>query len=240
MNSSPFALEPNARESNWLGIPVGTLRLVDPAWLPEGAAIAAAAAESDYQMVVLAAATPVAIDGFIALGALAEYGASVQTVRDRLPVSRHFNTVSISQDHWSVLNDLLEYSAPTRFSRDPRIGPSLAKQRKLEILRERQQTSSGHGVLAFSSGGVCVGFQYSFVEDETYMLYELAVLAPGARGVVAAEMIAHNVAAAAERDLVFDRVSTLVYADNRAAIGFFAHIGLQPTGQQLWHYHLWI
>lgn len=240
MDALPFRIEKNAVESNWLGVPVGTLHLSDPTWRPDGAAIATAAAQEGHRLVILATAEPVSIGGFVDLGTLAEYEAPARIVRERLPASRHFEAVPLGRQHWPLLHALLDHAAPTRFTRDARIGTELAKQRKLEILRTRLESSQGHGVLAFSASHVCSGFQYSFVEDGAYVLYELAVAAAFSRGVVAAEMIASNVTAATERGLAFNRVSTLVYSDNQPAIGFFGHLGLQPTGRRLCHYHLWV
>ncbi len=240
MDAPPFRIETNAVESNWLRVPVGTLQLSDPTWRPDGAAIAAAAAREGHRLVILATAEPVSIEGFVDLGTLAEYEAPARVVRKRLPASRHFEAVRLGRQHWSLLHELLDHAAPTRFSRDARIGAELAKQRKLEILRARLESSLGHGVLAFSTSRICSGFQYSFVEDGSYILYELVVVAPFSKGVVAAEMIASNLAAAAGRGVAFERVSTLVYSDNQPAIDFFAHLGLRATGRRLCHYHLWI
>ena len=235
-----FRLDENAAESAHFGIKVGEVCGIDPASLPDAGAIADAGRRAGFRLLTLAVGAPVSIAGFVYVGTLDEYRAPVAIVRDLLPSSRHFPIVALEDGGWDRLPALLDAAAPTRFSRDARIDPERVTRRKLAILRERHARGQAYAAFAFATTGACLGFQYSYVDRRAFTLYELVVPAERMKGLVAAELVAHNLEAAIAGGAPLDAVTTLVYADNQPSIQFWARLGLRPTGRGLFHYHHWL
>jgi hypothetical protein len=232
-----FSIEPNAFVSGTLADRVGVLHVPDPSLLPAdaGVRITDAARRQGLQLVTFSSERPMTLSGFADLGRLDEYAGPASDLRTRLRVSGHFPIVPLTPERWPLVETLLDYAAPTRFSRDPRLTSAIVRRHKLMLLRHHYLRSPEYSLLALSVEHGPLGLQASYVRDASFVLYELMTRT----GLVAAELLAANLDLLQRRRPEITDVRTHIYSDNPASIAFFTRLGLRPTGQRTHHYHLW-
>jgi hypothetical protein len=241
VKASPLVhIEPDTAETSALGIPVGRLEPIDPARLPSGDVIASAARQAGYALVTLATPIPAAVSRFRHMGTLLTYAGNVEALRSGLPAARRFQTVFLEDSNWELVTRMLGHAAPTRFSRDPHIQPERVRERKLNILRGLHARGRGVGAFALADPDDCVGFLYSYVHGGTLTFYELMTAQRSGRALVALDLIAATLGTFSASGFAFERVSAAIYADNDRSRAFFTRLGLEQTGDETFHYHLWV
>lgn len=236
-----FRLERNVFDSGVLAPNVGILRHDDAtALLPhDGGEIADAGRRAGYDLITLASSRPMSLDGFVYLGTTEEYATTVADLDRHLPRSDHFLLEHVDAGGWAAVELLLDHGAPTRFRRDEKLTPDTATRHKMINIKARAARSPEYSVLARSRSGEPLGFQCSFVQDRTFVVYELMIGSRAARGVIASELLRENVNALRRHQPAIEAVMALVYTDNTESIAFLTGLGFQATGRLTSHYHLW-
>jgi RimJ/RimL family protein N-acetyltransferase len=161
--------------------------------------------------------------------------------RCRLAPPRHGIRALASDADWDLVEQLLRFSAPTRFSTDRNITEATVRRHKLSLLKGHVENR--HGVVALSypieNPAQSVGYHSTSLEDDHVLLYEIAVDPAFRRGAAAINLVRYNLERLAESYPGAERVVTRIYEDNIASLQLFARLDMTPTGRLFHYYHCW-
>ena len=162
---------------------------------------------------------------------------SALAVLDRFP--QKYRTRALAEDDWPTVAALYRQASPTRFSRDPAIGPARALRHKLKCLRTYWQNFPGFFLVALGSRDEVVSVQGCMPQEDQFDLYESVVSADSRTGFALAAMLRANLDLCRQRFPRLTRIVTRIYCDNPVSIQYYQKLGMLHTGSD-WFYHLWL
>ena len=158
-------------------------------------------------------------------------------VLDRFP--RKYRTRALAEGDWPAVAALYRQASPTRFSRDPAIGPDRALRHKLKCLRTYWQNCPDFFLVALDSGDEVVSVQGCLPREDQFDLYESVVSTAARTGFALAAMLRANLDVCRQRFPLLTRMVTRIYSDNPVSIQYYRKLGMVHSGCD-WFYHLWI
>jgi acyl carrier protein len=158
-------------------------------------------------------------------------------VLDRFPPK--YRTRALAEGDWPAVAALYRQASPTRFSRDPAIGPARAHRHKLKCLRAYWQNFPGFFLVALGPREEIVSVQGCMPREDHFDLYESVVSADSRTGFALAAMLRANLDLCRQRFPLLTRTVTRIYSDNPVSIQYYRKLGMVHTGSD-WFYHLWL
>ncbi len=150
-----------------------------------------------------------------------------------------YRTRALAEGDWPAIAALYRQASPTRFSRDPAIGPARALRHKLKCLRTYWQDFPGFFLVALGSRDEVVSVQGCMPREGWFDLYESVVSADSRTGFALAAMLRTNLELCRQRFPLLTGIVTRIYSDNPVSIQYYRKLGMVHTGSD-WFYHLWL
>ena len=200
------------------------------------------ARKEGFQMVSLKSSEPITCSHFQPVGTLLEFTATIEGMWEHLQdVPLRGLIRKIEPCDWPGIEDLLQFSSPTRFSKDSRLSPETVQRHKLRMLQVYAEKHPDSSLVTFTDKNLkpVAGLQVSYFDNKGVRLYEVLVRPEYRKGFIALGLLAQNVRNFMSRGLSKSEVRTHIYEDNTSSIRLFEKLGCRSTGAKDHYYHLW-
>ena len=148
--------------------------------------------------------------------------------------------LEIGLEKWKEIEQLYEYSSPTRFSNEKRFDQATVKEHKIKMLSVYRQKYPQLTVGGFLDDQLIGTHFSSFSEEEAvYRPYEIIVHPKFRLGFLAIDLIAHNVRTVQENyDTSVVEVKAAIYETNKQSERLFVNLGLKYENS-VYYYNYW-
>ena len=238
-----YYLEDSEFDSGLLAAKVGRLHIDKPctARSRDGLLIMEEARQKGYDLLILRSDEPVSMSGFNMVGIIDILEGRLNVVRERTgKTGGRFEIRPMEDRDWEWIRKLLPYGSPTRFSNDSRLTQDQVRKHKMALLHSSVKRGREFSLVALSNQKELIGYQFSYIAENTFVLYDLLIAPHFRTGFAAFELISENIKRLDNSLSPVEVVTTKIYSDNDNSTRLFNQIGLYATSKREFHYHLWI